>query len=117
MNYYIEEFIGLFIALHNNERSEIVSINQDGVINRYSTSRTRPFSEQPSILDDSITERKIKYRHVKTYNDPYKPKFDDDHVQSSADQQSYGEQSITDDSENVTKNHDQEITKAREILE
>ena len=33
------------------------------------------------------------------------------------DQNSHGEQSITDDSDNVTKNCAQEPTKAREILE
>ena len=35
----------------------------------------------------------------------------------NVDQKSYGEQSITDDSDNVIKSCDQEITKAREILE
>ena len=35
----------------------------------------------------------------------------------NVDQKLYEEQAITDDSDNVTKNCDQEITKAREILE
>ena len=68
------------------------------------------------MLDDSIAERKIEDRHDKTCK-PDEPEFDGDNVQLNVDQQSYGEQSITDDSDNVTKNCDEEITKAREILE
>ena len=32
--------------------------------------------ENPSMLDDFITERKIEYRKVKTDNDPDEPEFD-----------------------------------------
>ena len=35
----------------------------------------------------------------------------------NVDQHAYGEQSITDDSDNVNNNYDQVITKVREILE
>ena len=38
-------------------------------------------------------------------------------VQLNVDQQSYGENPITDDINNVTKNCDQDITKTRNILE
>ena len=40
------------------------------------------------------------------------PDYDGDNVQMNVDEQSYGEQSITEDSENVNKDCDQEITKA-----
>ena len=42
--------------------------------------------------------------------------YDSDSLQLNVDQQSYGEQSITDDSDNVSKTRDQEITKAPEIM-
>ena len=51
------EFIGPFPVLHHDKRPKIVSIHVDGAIKRYSTSQVRPFLEQPSMLDDSITER------------------------------------------------------------
>ena len=69
------------------------------------------------MLDDSSTERNIEYQHVRTDNDPDEPEFDGGNVQLNVDQQSYEEQSFTDNSVNVTKNCDQEITKARKILE
>ena len=57
------------------------------------------------MLYDSITERKVEDRHLKTDNDPDDPESDADNVQLKVDQQSYGEQSITDD-----KSHcDQEL--------
>ena len=59
------------------------------------------------MLDDSITERKIEDRHDRTDKEPDEPEFNGDTVQLNVDQQSYGEQSITDDNENVTKNCDQ----------
>ena len=49
--------------------------------------------------------------------EPDEPEYDGYNVQMNIDQQSYGEQSITDDSDNVNKDCDQEITRAREILE
>ena len=63
------------------------------------------------MLDDHITERTIEDRLVKTDKDPDEPEFDSENVKLNVDQQSYGEQSITDDSDNVTKNCDQETTK------
>ena len=59
---------------------------------------------------------KIEDLHAKTDKDPDESEFYCDSVQLNVDQKSYGEQSITDDSDNVTYNCDQEITKAREIL-
>ena len=63
------------------------------------------------MLDNSITERNIERRKVKTNNDPDEPEFDCDGVQLNVDKQSYGEQSITDDSYSVTNNCDPEIKK------
>ena len=117
VNIRIGEFIGQFTVLHHDERSMIVAIDQDEVIKRYSTSQIRPFIEQTSMLNNSIVERKIEDRHYKTCKEPDEPVFDGDNEQINVDQQSYGKQSITDDSDNVTKNCDQEITQVREILE
>ena len=58
-----------------------------------------------------------KERNIKTGNDTDETEFDGDNVQLNVDQQSYRKQSITYDSGNVTKNCDQDITKARKILE
>ena len=69
------------------------------------------------MLGNSITERKIKDRHEKTYKKPDEPGFDSDKIQLNIDQRSYGEQSITNDSDNVNKDWDQEITMASEFLE
>ena len=66
VNSYIGHFIGPFIVLHHDERSKVAAIDQDGAIKRHSTSQTRPFLEQPSMLDDSITEREIEDQHDKT---------------------------------------------------
>ena len=96
VNRRIGEFIGPFTILHHNERYKIVAIDQDGAIKRYSSSQIRPFFEQLSMLDYSITERKIEDRHDKTYKEPDEPEFDVDNVQLNVGQQSYGEQSITD---------------------
>ena len=68
------------------------------------------------MLDFFITERKIEDRHVKTGNDPDEPEYDGENVQLNVDQQSYGEQPITDDSDYATKTCDHEIIKARVIL-
>ena len=42
------------------------------------------------------------------------PEYDGDNVQINFDLQLYGHQSVTDDSHNVNKDCDQEITKTRE---
>ena len=59
-----------------------------------------------------MTEHKIEDRHDTTYKEPDKPEFDGDNIQLNIEQQSYGEQLITDDSDNVINK-----PKAREILE
>ena len=87
VNNRIEEFIGPFTALHNDERSAIVAIDQDGVIKRYSSSQIRPFLKQPSMLDDSITERNIEGRHVRADKHPDEPEFDCDNVKLNIDKQ------------------------------
>ena len=110
MNNRIGEFIWPFIVLHHNECFNIVSRNQDGAIKRYSTSQITPFLEQASTLDDSITEHKIEDLHDKTDKDLDEPEFDSDSVQLNADQQSYGEQSITDVSDNVNTESKQQST-------
>ena len=69
------------------------------------------------MVDDSIAGPKIEEWYVRTDNDTNKPELDGDNEQLNVDQQSYGEQLITDGRNNVTKNCDQEITKAREMLE
>ena len=69
------------------------------------------------MFDDCITQRKVEDCHERTEKDPCEPEFDDDNVQLNVDQQLYGEQSITDDSDNITKTRDKEITKACEIIE
>ena len=55
------------------------------------------------MLDDSTTECEIEYRHDKTDKDPHEQEYDGYDVQLKVDQQSCREQSITDDSINVTK--------------
>ena len=72
------------------------------------------------MFDDSITERKIEEHHEKINkepDEPDEPEYDGENVQINVDRQSYGEQSITDDSDHVNKDCDKEITKTREILE
>ena len=63
----------------------IFAIDQNGVIKRYSTSQIRLFLEQPSMLDDSVTERKIEDRHDNTDKDPDELEFDGDNVQLNVD--------------------------------
>ena len=55
--------------------------------------------------------------HDKIDKDVDESEFGGDSLQLNVGQQSFGEQSITDDSHNVTNNCDQEVSKAREILE
>ena len=62
------------------------------------------------MLDYSITERKIEDRRDRTNREPDEPEFDGENVELNVNQQSYGEQSITNDSYDVTKNCEQEIT-------
>ena len=64
------------------------------------------------MLDDSITELLVEDRNVKTDNDPDKPEYDSENVQLNVNQQSYGEQQVTDDISNMTKNRFQKITRA-----
>ena len=119
MGNHVGEFIGQLTALHRDERYKIVAIDQDRATQQYSTSQTRPFLEHPSIIGDCITGRKIEDRHEKVKTEPDEtdePEYDWAYVQMNVNQQSYGEQSITDDSDNVNKDFDQEITKGHEIL-
>ena len=90
VNNRIGELIGLFTVLNHDERSRIDAIDQEEVIERYSTSQIRTFLEQTSMLDDSIAEHKIKDRHVKTDKDPDEPEFDGGNVKLNVDQQLYG---------------------------
>ena len=72
------------------------------------------------MLDDSITGRKIEDRHEKMNKEsdvPEEPEYNGDSVQINVDQQSYGEQSSTDDIDNVNKDCDQGIAKVRLIVE
>ena len=50
------------------------------------------------MLDDSITERRIEDRHVRTDNDPDEPEYDGDIIQLNVDQLSYREHPFTNDS-------------------
>ena len=71
------------------------------------------------MLNESISERKIEDRHERIYKEPDErdeSEYEEYNVQLNVDQQSYGEQSITDDSDIANKDCDQEITKAPEIL-
>ena len=49
--------------------------------------------------------------------DSDEPELDDDNVQLNVYKYSYGEQSITEDNDNMTRICDQEITKHREIFQ
>ena len=60
MDNRIGEFIRAFAVLNHDERSKIIAIDPDGVIKRYPNLQIRPFLEQPSMVDDSIAERKIE---------------------------------------------------------
>ena len=102
-------FIGAFTLTHHDERSKNAAIGQDRVIKRHFTSQIRLYLEQPLVFDDFITKRKIEDRYTKTECDSDDPEFDGENMQLNIDQQSYGEQSINDDSDNVTKNCAQEI--------
>ena len=61
------------------------------------------------MLDDFITERKIEDRYNKTEKDIDGSERNGDNVHLKDDQHSHGEQSVTDDSNDVTMNCDQEI--------
>ena len=71
------------------------------------------------MLEDSITERKIEDRHEKMNkepDEPDEPEYGVNNVQMNVDLQSYGEQSINDDSDNVNMDCNLEIRKTHEIL-
>ena len=53
---------------------------------------------------------------MRTDNDRDEPEYDGDNIQLNSDKQSYGEKSTTHDNDNMNKNCDQEIIRAREIL-
>ena len=116
MNIRIGEFIGSFTVLHHDERSKIAAIDQDGTIKRYSSSQIRPFVAQPSELDDAKADRKIEDCHTKANPTEDEPTHDEKIVQLNFYSQPYGEQSATDDSDNMQKKHNKAIAKAREIL-
>ena len=80
VNSHIREFIRQFTVLHHYERSKIVAIDQDEAIKRYSISQIRPLLEQPSMLDDSITECQIEDRRDRTDKYPDEPEVHDDNV-------------------------------------
>ena len=69
------------------------------------------------MLDDSTTKCKIEDRHEKMDKDPDETVYDGYDVEVNIEEPSYGEQSITDDRNNVMRTHHQEFTKLREILE
>ena len=55
----------------------------------------------------------IKDRNVKTDNDPDQPEFDGENLQINVYQKPYGEQSVTDDSDSVTKDCDHEMKRLK----
>ena len=65
------------------------------------------------MLDDSTIERKIEDRSVKASQCPSEPKLVSENVQLNVDQHSYGEQAVTDNSNNVPKNCYRKITMQR----
>ena len=67
----------------------------------------------------TIPSKDVKSRTAKWKkdNNPDEPETDSGNVQLNIEQQSYGEQSITEGSDNLMKNRDQEIIKGRETLE
>ena len=96
MNKRRRELTGPFRVIRHDERSKTVAIDQDGVVKRYFTSQIRLFLEQPSMLDDSTTDRKFNDSHFKTDDDRDEPELDGDNVLLNVDQQSYEQESITD---------------------
>ena len=89
MNNHEGKFIGTLTITHHDEHSKIIAIDQYGAIKRYSTSQIRPFLGQSSMLDESISARKIEDRHEKTDKDPDEPEYHSDDVQLDVDQQSF----------------------------
>ena len=65
------------------------------------------------MLDDAVTGRNIEDRHNKTEPEINSPLHDGNNVQQNVDSQSYGEQSVTDDSDNVQHDRNKEISKAK----
>ena len=97
----IDELIGPFTKIHHDERSKIVSIDQNGITKWYSSSQIRPFIEQPSELDDAIAERSIEDNRKQTQQDKGEPLQHEENVQLNVDPQSYGEHSVIDDCDSV----------------
>ena len=73
--------------------------------------------EQPSVLEDTIKDRDIEDRYNEAHIEDEEPIHWGENVQSNIDSQSYGEHSVTNDSDNVRKEYDDEINKARSILQ
>ena len=63
VNCRIYKFIGSYMVLHHDERSNTISIDQNGVVKRYSPLQIRHFLEQPSILDNSVADREVEDWH------------------------------------------------------
>ena len=63
------------------------------------------------MLGDSTRETKIEDHHERTDRDPNEPEDNGNNVEFFVHQQSYGEPSITNDSDNVMKSRDQGIKK------
>ena len=64
----------------------------------------------------SIVERDIEDRNAEATPKEDDPMHEENNIQLSVGSQSYGEQSVTDSCENIKKDHDEEIAKARKIL-
>ena len=91
-------------------------IDHDGAINWYSSSQIRPFVEKPSVLGDSIADRGIEDFHTESASKEDEPAYDEKNIQLNVDYESYGEHSVTNESDSIQKERDEEIAKARKIL-
>ena len=69
----IHEFIEPLTVLNHDERFKIAAIDQHRAIKGYFTSQIRPFLDQPSMLDEFITQRKIEDQRDKM--DKYEDKL------------------------------------------
>ena len=68
------------------------------------------------MLDDAIAERSIEDSHQQTQQSKDELLYHEENVQLNLKSLSYGENSVMDDSDNVKKESNAEINKAREIL-
>ena len=116
VNSSIRDFIELSTVLRYTERFSIDSVDRDCVMEQYKTPQIESLLDRSSILYGSITERRVKTRHVKTGKDPDKFEQDGDNLQFDGDKQSYGERSIAYDGDCETKACYEDIKKAHEIL-